>query len=677
MNDKNQQIPGFGWAARLTRWSQGDRTVTGSDGPLPPPRARSLDKTDDPIGYADPGGMLGLMGGSLNQFASEPRSRLDLYKIYDEMDKTDIAGSVLDLYAEDATQMDPDTGRTVWVRSKSGAVVKAADDLFRRLELEENVTALARDTCKYGDDFERLVYRAGPDGGVQRMLSVHPMEMVRKDNKEGKLEGYSQTGKKYKSAKSPVSYSWDYAHFRLRGHDRRFAYGTSLLKNAVRPWRQMMILEDWMVQYQVSRHPDRNLFILDVGSSSDVDSADVARRFRQKLKRHMIVDPLGTSGQNLNYNFNPILPTEDIVMAVRQNSNTRVEKLTGSGNAADIVPLNYVVTKFFSAVRAPKGFFGFGDGAGGEAPNMKASLCAQDIRYARGCQRVQRALRTGIQWLCEFDMVLRAGGAENPESDGIDFTAPENAFSVHMGPISFLAELERLEVIQLRQQVGVALADMGRDNPAYKASEWTKYILRDIIKVPGRELDRVLRTSDEVLAVQRALLNAKPADVHTAMPTGVGAQTQLAQKQFGLQQDQGELAADQQKHQQRMDKAQMAAQRAADQDEAEEANDDVKRAREAINEVHARGLQSDGDMSKGDLKALSEALGTDSKLRRIIELGALLWREDGETRLYTGGMALPDRNSEAFKEMTEDEVTADDIVAEMGEAAEKSAKAGA
>ena len=664
----NDGIPGFGWVAKLMRWSQNDRTVSGQDGPLPPPRARSLDKPDDPIGYADPGGMLGMIGGNLHQFFTEPKSRVDLYRIYDEMDKTDLAGSVLDLYAEDATQMDPDTGRTVWVRSKDKGMVQAATEMMQRVRLEDEVTALARDVAKHGDDFERLVYRSGSDGGVMRMLGTHPSEMIRKENKEGKLEGYSQTNRKFRAGKSPISYAWDYAHFRLRGHDRRFAYGTGILKNAIRPWRQLSILEDWMVQYTISRHPDRNAFMLDVGSSADVDAADIARRFRQKLKRHMIVDPAGTSGRNMDYNFNPITPTEDMVVALRANSQTRIDKISGSGNAADIAPLDYCMGKFFAAVRAPREFFGLGSMRGGQdgGVTMKASLCTQDIRYARGCARIQRSIRQGIQYLLEFNYMLLSGA--DPEDVTYDFTDKAKAFSVHMGPISFLAELERLEVMQIRQQVGVALADMGRDNPAYKASEWTKYILRDIIRIPPTELERILRDSDEVIAAQQAILNAKPVDVHTAMPAGVGAQTKMSQQQFGLQKDQFDHEQDQADHQQTMDKAQLKLQRDAarsDQQAQESAlltTDAAKAAMDAAADARARGLQSGGELNRDDLRLLSEVLAKSPALRRTIELGALMWRDDDLPD--TDGRALPDRKAEVYRHAGDGNPVSDSLTVE-------------
>lgn len=663
MSDNNT-IPGFGWAMRLVRWNETDRTVVGQDGPLPPPRAKTVGRGQNAnLVSPEARGQLGLMGGTLQQFTGDPQGRVDVYRIVEAMDQTDIPATILDLYAEDATQVDPETKRTVWIKSKNKAMAQAGNDMLARLRIEEEATALTRDVAKYGDDFERLVYKAAEGGnkegaGVLRMLPVDPKEMERKQDAQGKLLGYTQQGRKFKGATSDVSHPWDYVHFRLRGNNRRQPYGTSVLRNAIRPWRQGMILEDWMMRYTVSKHPDRNLYLLDGGNAAETDRAEMARRFKQKLKRTMIVDPAGTSGKNFDYNWNPITPDEDMVMVVSRESKTRIEKMHGSANAADVVPLNMVMDRLFGATRTPRGFVMGSVGAEGDngGLNMKASLTQQSITYARAVQRVQRAVRTGITYLAELNYTLLMGN--DPENNEFDWTQAGNEFSVHMANISFLAELERLEVIQLRQQVGVALADMARDNPAYKASEWTKYILRDIIRVPSTILDEVLRNADEVIAAQGAILNARPVDVHTAMPTGIGAQTNLAKKQFDQEHA---LATDQQVHQQKMDRAALKQQ-------AQQTEELVKRAQDAVADARARGVQSNGELERGDKELLSEAIARSPELRRTIELGVMLWRDEACVEMH--GAVLPDRRSVLAKDspVLASSISSEDL-AEMAEEA--------
>ena len=50
--------------------------------------------------------------------------------------------------------------------------------------------------------------------------------------------------------KDIVFNSWELAHFRLLGDDRRLPYGTSMLEKARRIWKQLLLAEDAMLVYQ-------------------------------------------------------------------------------------------------------------------------------------------------------------------------------------------------------------------------------------------------------------------------------------------------------------------------------------------------------------------------------------------------------------------------------------------
>ena len=56
--------------------------------------------------------------------------------------------------------------------------------------------------------------------------------------------------------KSMEFQSWEMAHFRLLGDDRRLPYGTSMLEKARRTWKQLLLAEDAMLVYRTSRAPE-------------------------------------------------------------------------------------------------------------------------------------------------------------------------------------------------------------------------------------------------------------------------------------------------------------------------------------------------------------------------------------------------------------------------------------
>jgi hypothetical protein len=627
------QEPGpFGWVGQLLRWSTADRTTIGQNGPLPPPRARTVDPAGGEVyqGLAD-GWLHGTVGAALSSFFSEPRTRKELYVLFEKMDMTDYAGSVLDLYAEDATQSDPDTGRVVWFESQNDTIIAALEEMWARLRGEEECTALTRDVAKFGDDFERLIYRSGLDGGIFRMIPTPPIAVTRKEDKESKLLGYGQTGKKFRNENSDTSYPWDFVHFRLRGRDRRYPYGTSILHNGMRPWKQIIILEDWVLGYTVNKHPDRNALILDTGSASEVEAHDIARKVQQRLKKHILIDPAGTSGKNMGYRYDAMTPMEDLVIATRSGSNTRIEKLSGSANATDITPLTLCINRFFSACRAPQGFFGF-DPSSGSPLNMKAALTNQDVRYARGVRRLQRSVKDGIRYLCELHLKLLQAPGDRVEDDAkqvakndglraaLDFLQEGNDFTVQMGPISFLEELERLEVEQTRLQVAIAMSELG-NNPAYKVAEWSAYIMREIIKAPEPAIEMCLYTQEEMEEMQAQQQEAE------MMQAGIDPKTGKP-----------------------MPKPAVA---------------------EQIIRRHLRSEgRPDGVISNDEKRKIAEAISRRPGLREVVRLGAKLWRGGSDEPLAeSASLLLPDRNNELFKRgLLTDAVTESDLEEMVAEA---------
>lgn len=633
---EQQQVPGpFGWVSRLTRWASYDRTVRGQMGPLPPPPARGKDATADDLYSLGDGWLAGTVGAALSSFFSEPRTRRELYFLFEKMDLTDTAGAVLDIYADDATQPDPESGHVVWIECEDPRMQEQGDALNERLALEEDATPLARDVAKYGDLWERAVYRPGPDGGLRRLIPVPPTEMTRHEDKDGKLLGYRQAAKKFRDGKAEMSYPWDYVHFRLRGKDRRYPYGTSILHTGIRPWKQSIILEDWMMGYTINKHPDRNLIFLDTGTASEVEQAEIGRKFNRKLKRHLLLDPAGVSGKNINYRADPTTPMEDLLITVRTGSNTRIERMHGSANAADITPLESAYDRFYAAVRVPRAFFGHKqEPTAGQPITMKARLTNQDIRYAHSVRRLQRAVRAGITYAHELNFTLLMG--LDPEDRTYDFTMEKHGFNVLMGPISYLEEQEQLEVEQLRQQVALAVYEMGVNNPSIRIAELTAYILREIMKAPDKVVQAVMRSQEEVEEREMLMAQAQAGGAPGA-PGGNG---------------------DAEKHKRA----------------AAGAKPPVKRESLIPVPYPAKGEGTPGSPKRQDLVKLSEAITHSRDLRRAINAGVRLWSQGDEEPLVTAMGALPTRA--AAESCLVDAVTQEDLEDMLRESVEEVARAG-
>ena len=410
-------------------------------------------------------------------------SRVERYRIFDDMDSFGLVSAILDVYAEEVTQPDYDKGRSVWIESANQKLVSAGEECLRNCQMEDRLMSLTRRIAKYGDEFRRLIYKTGQ--GVVGWKTTPVRTMHRVEDKYSRLIGFRQDGQKYRGEKGrAVSWPWDYVHFRLLGKDDAEGYGTALLEAMFRPWRQLALVEDSILLYRLRRAPDRNIIFVDVGNMADHEAMEYVNAWRKRFRKHEFIDP---ASPQYRKQYNPLTPIEDVFMPQRGDvNNNRVEQLTGSGNVGEVYDLEYYRDKFFGSAKVPKAYFGFeGD------INAKATLLQQDVRFARSCKRLRKSAIYGLRQLLEIHYTLLP---TNPEDTAHDFRTSDgkmDKFLVQMSPIAYLDEFERLELVQLRFQVVDAMANLAQ-TLQIDPKVWALYILQHYAKLPEEVVQKLV-----------------------------------------------------------------------------------------------------------------------------------------------------------------------------------------
>jgi hypothetical protein len=104
--------------------------------------------------------------------------------------------------------------------------------------------------------------------------------------------------------------------------------------------------------------------------------------------------------------------TEDFFMPVRGgDSGTQIDTLSGLQYTA-IEDIDYLKAKLFAALKVPKAFLGYE-----EDINGKATLAAEDIRFARTIERIQRVVVSELTQIAIAHLI--AQGVEG--MDAVDF----------------------------------------------------------------------------------------------------------------------------------------------------------------------------------------------------------------------------------------------------------------
>jgi len=300
--------------------------------------------------------------------------------------------AALDIYAEESCTMS-EKGEILTIYSESKRIKSVLEDLFKNtLDIDTNLQMWTRGMCKYGDDFVYL--KIDPEKGIVGCQQLPNIEIER-------IEGSSNDGMNTQLTTSKLSstkelrfawknkdiefQSWEMAHFRILGDDRKLPYGTSMLDKIRRIWKQLLLAEDAMLIYRTSRAPERRVFKVFVGNMDDKDVESYVQRVANKFKRDQIVDQ--RNGQ-VDMRYNQMAVDQDFFIPVRDISQTSpIETLPGAQNLGEIADIQYIQKKLLAALRIPKAFLGFeevvGDGK---------NLALMDIRFSRTINRIQKSL---------------------------------------------------------------------------------------------------------------------------------------------------------------------------------------------------------------------------------------------------------------------------------------------
>ena len=308
--------------------------------------------------------------------------RRELFRDYDAMDNDPILSSALDIYADESTTKN-EYGDVLTIQSSDENVRDILHNLFYDiLNIEFNLWPWTRNMCKYGDFFLALEMAEG-----KGIVNVMPYSIYNVERIEG-FDPENPNYVKFKVENDPNGKkeweNFEMAHFRLLSDTNFLPYGKGMLENARRIWKQLMLMEDAMMIHRIMRAPEKRIFKIDIGNIPPTEVDNYMQRIINKMKKTPFIDK-NTGDYNLKYNIQNL--TEDFFLPVRGgDSGTSIENLAGLDYAAT-EDIDYLKNKLFAALRVPKAYLSYDENVNG-----KATLAAEDVRFARTIERIQRTV---------------------------------------------------------------------------------------------------------------------------------------------------------------------------------------------------------------------------------------------------------------------------------------------
>ena len=360
--------------------------------------------------------------------------RTMVYSDYDNMDYDAIVASALDIVADEST-LKNDMGEVLHIKSSDDDVQQILYNLFYDvLNIEFNLWSWIRQMCKYGDFFLKM--EIAEKYGVYNVIPYTAFHIERQENYDKEYpnavrfryspEGIYAGGSGYYGTPTLGQYqdnqpgiyfdNYEMAHFRLLTDVNYLPYGRSYLEPARRIFKQYVLMEDAMLIHRISRSPDRRIFYINVGSIPPNEVENFMQKTISTMKRTPLMDNQ-TGEYNLKYNMQNLL--EDFYIPMRGNDTTTKIETTPGLQYDGIQDVTYLRDKLFAALKVPKAFMGYDKDLSG-----KATLAAEDIRFARTIDRIQRITLSELYKIALVHLYSQGYTGEQLTNFELDLTTP-------------------------------------------------------------------------------------------------------------------------------------------------------------------------------------------------------------------------------------------------------------
>ena len=316
-----------------------------------------------------------------------------------------------------------------------------------------------RQMCKYGDFFLKL--EIAEKFGVYNVIpyTAYHIERIEGQNPENPSEvkykwnpdGFAGSSYGYYNVpnqggpddNSGITYdNYEMAHFRMVADVNYLPYGRSYIEPARKLYKQYSLMEDAMLIHRIARAPEKRIFYVNVGAIPPNEVEAFMQKTISSMKRTPMMDEK-TGEYNLKYNMQNML--EDFYIPVRGNDNATKIDTTPGLSYDGIQDVEYLRDKLFAALKIPKAFLGYDENTEG-----KATLAAEDIRFARTIDRIQRIILSEFNKIALVHLYTQGYTDETLTNFELSMTTP-----------SIIYDQEKIELLKSKTELAGSLLEQG------------------------------------------------------------------------------------------------------------------------------------------------------------------------------------------------------------------------
>jgi hypothetical protein len=353
--------------------------------------------------------------------------RIQLYTDYEAMDTESIISSALDIISDEST-LKNEAGEVLQIRSADENIQRILYNLFYDiLNIEFNLWLWIRNMCKYGDFY--LHMEVAEKFGVYNVTPLSVYDMIREEGQDPENPSYvcfridpmviaaGGINSRVKDRDGKIKFeNYEVAHFRLLTDANYLPYGRSYIEPARKTYKQYVLMKDAMLLHRITRAPEKRVFTVNVGNIPPHEVDGYMQKIMQKMKKTPYVDQQ-TGEYNLRYNMMNMM--EDYYLPTRGNDTaTKIDTIKGLEYNA-IEDVAFLRDEMLAALKVPKAFFGFEKDLQG-----KATLAAEDIRFARTVERIQRIALSELYKMALVHLYVQGYDGEALTNFELQLTTP-------------------------------------------------------------------------------------------------------------------------------------------------------------------------------------------------------------------------------------------------------------
>ena len=421
--------------------------------------------------------------------------RIQLYTDYEAMDTDSIIASTLDIISDEST-LKNEVGEVLQIRSADENIQRILYNLFYDiLNIEFNLWLWIRNMCKYGDFY--LHMEVAEKFGIYNVTPLSVYDMVREEGQNPENPSYvcfridpmviaaGGISSRVKDRYGKIKFeNYEIAHFRLLTDANYLPYGRSYIEPARKTYKQYVLMKDAMLLHRITRAPEKRVFTINVGNIPPHEVDGYMQKMIQKMKKTPYIDQQ-TGDYNLRFNLQNMM--EDYYLPTRGNDTaTKIDTLKGLeyGGIEDVV---FLRDEMLAALKVPKAYFGFEKDLQG-----KATLAAEDIRFARTVERIQRVALSELYKMALVHLYVQGYEGESLANFELSLTVPSIIYEQE----KIALWKEKVDLAKSIQDTNLLPSDWIYDN-VFKFSEDEFDEYRDLVLEDKKRVFRMAQVENE------------------------------------------------------------------------------------------------------------------------------------------------------------------------------------